>query len=56
MTSLAAEELTASRILADLLAVAIVAADYGKEIKLGLPLARALQFIFVRIHSLRYDG
>jgi hypothetical protein len=56
MTSFASEELAASRVFADLLAILIVVAYHGKELKCGLPLARALQFIFVRIHSFRYDG
>lgn len=54
MASLAAEELAASALLADLvLALLVVFAENREQLELRLPLGRAKQFVFVNIHALR---
>lgn len=53
VTSFRAKQLAASEYVPDLLAILIAVANDWKELKLGLPFVRALQFIFVC--PLRYD-
>lgn len=54
MASLAAEELAASALLADLvLALLVVLAENREQLELRLPLGGAKQFVFVNIHALR---